>query len=502
MIDSAPSTEESRSLLHERAPALRSLVTPARAVYVITAGWIASFAGLGVLKYLWFFDRRFDLGNMTQAVWSTAHGRPLETTEVAGDQITRLAVHVDPLLAAIAPLWLVWPSPLLLVALQAAAIGIGALPVFWLARKHLASDTTAALLGVTYLLYPSTQWAAINEFEPLALGATALLFAIWFLDEDRLLMFAVVAVLAAASGEMMGFLLAGLGVWYALRKTRWRVGGLIMALGASWSLVALQVVIRHFSRGPSPFGARYAAVGGSPEGFIATLVTNPTSILGEVVSTYDGLFALTMSLPLLGLFALAPSLALVAAPQVALSVFSERPSDLWLGANVVTPVIPFLVAATVLGVARLGVHRARVVRLVLASTLFCSLIVGPASYLGRYFQPENRARAATRTEALGLIPADAAVSSTNHLGSHLSARRYVYSFPVLGRATWVAVDRKDPWLPPVRASGHQEGYAVAVRDLEPQPERLDRVLGGLRLRADWRVVYEHDDILVMRRLSP
>ena len=43
---------------------------------------------------------------MTQAVWSTAHGDFLSVTDVHGEQISRLGSHFDPILAALAPLWL------------------------------------------------------------------------------------------------------------------------------------------------------------------------------------------------------------------------------------------------------------------------------------------------------------------------------------------------------------------------------------------------------------
>ena len=72
---------------------------------------------------------------MAQAVWATAHGHPLEITNLQGDQASRLGSHVDPILAAFAPLWWIWPSAAMLVAAQAVAIALGALPVFWLAQE-------------------------------------------------------------------------------------------------------------------------------------------------------------------------------------------------------------------------------------------------------------------------------------------------------------------------------------------------------------------------------
>ena len=66
-------------------------------------------------------DARFDLGNMAQAVYNTAHGRFLEITtgDLEPRQMSRLGSHVDPILALFALPWLVWPSPVMLLVLQA-----------------------------------------------------------------------------------------------------------------------------------------------------------------------------------------------------------------------------------------------------------------------------------------------------------------------------------------------------------------------------------------------
>src|SRR5207245_337596 len=98
---------------------------------------------------------RFDLGNMVQAVWSTAHGHPLRMTDLHGDQISRLAAHVDPILVLFAPLWWLWPSPQLLLVVQALVVAFGAVPVFLLARKHLGSARAGLGFAIAYLLYPA-----------------------------------------------------------------------------------------------------------------------------------------------------------------------------------------------------------------------------------------------------------------------------------------------------------------------------------------------------------
>ena len=193
--------------------------------------YAAGFGALSILRYRSFNAGRFDLGNMTQAVWSTAHGHPLAVTNLQGMQVSRLGSHVDPILAAFAPLWWVWPSPSMLVAVQAVAIALGALPVFWLARKHLRSERAGLGFALAYLLYPATEWLTLNEFHPVALACPLLLYAFWYLDEERLVAFAAFAVLAALTKEEIPLVIAGMGLWYALTRRGLAIGAAIAVVG-------------------------------------------------------------------------------------------------------------------------------------------------------------------------------------------------------------------------------------------------------------------------------
>ena len=164
-----------------RPPSVRRLLWAAIAAYA------TGFTALSILRHRSFETGRFDLGNMVQAVWSTAHGHPLQVTNLRGAQVSRLGAHVDPILVVFAPLWRLWPNPSLLLTVQAVAVAVGALRLFWLARKHLDSDAGALGFALAYLVFPATEWMTLNEFHPVALACPLLLFAICYLDEDRLL---------------------------------------------------------------------------------------------------------------------------------------------------------------------------------------------------------------------------------------------------------------------------------------------------------------------------
>ncbi len=101
---------------------------PTALLSLAVCAFAAGMSSLAVLQQRAFETGRFDVGNLTQAVWSTAHGRFLEVTDLQGHQISRLGAHFDPLVAVFAPLWWLWPSPdlLLVVAGRRSRAGCGA----------------------------------------------------------------------------------------------------------------------------------------------------------------------------------------------------------------------------------------------------------------------------------------------------------------------------------------------------------------------------------------
>jgi uncharacterized membrane protein len=464
------------------------------AVWAAMLAWSAGLFAVVRDHFVNYRLGRYDLGNMVQAVWSTAEGRPLEITHgTTGEQIVRLGSHVDPILAALAPLWIVVPSPLTLVAVQIVAVALGALPLFWLGRRHLGSERTAALVALAYLAYPWIAWTAVDAFHPVTLAIPALLFAVWFLDSDRLLPFAVCGVLAMATGELMGVVVAGLGVWYAVARKRRGAGFAITAAGIGWTLFALYAIVPRFSGGESAFYGFYEHVGGSPWGILRTALTDPLAILSAVGQGRDLLYVFLLATPVAFVFLLAPGLAAVALPQLAANHLADLSSATDPHAHYVAGILPFFFAAIAIGLGRLSpTGRVRGAILVLTLSLAATIMVGPWPWavggppsFYRLDTPSEHIAAVGR--AIGLVPDDAPLSTTNRAGSHLSARRYLYSVPVIGRAEWVVLDSSDAWIP--REAGGDEN-----------PEALRSFQERLEKSSEWRRVYAVDGVFVFRRL--
>ncbi|HEY2937049.1 MAG TPA: DUF2079 domain-containing protein [Gaiellaceae bacterium] len=472
------------------------MLSARRLLWAAVAAYAAAFATLSVLRDRAFQTGRFDLGNMVQAVWSTAHGHPLRITELGGDQISRLAAHVDPILVVFAPLWWIWPSPHLLLVGQAIAIAVGALPVFWLARKHLDSDNAALGFALAYLLLPAVQWLTLNEFHPVALAAPLLLFAFWFLDEDRLAPFALFALLACACKEEIPLVVAGFGIWYALARRRYAAGAAIAGAGAAWAALAIGVVIPHYNHGASSsFYSRYSEVGGSPRGVLQTAVTHPWRLVEKALGHRGVHYLIQLALPLAALWAAAPLVLIAALPDLAVNLLSATPTQTSIHFHYTAGIVPPLVVASVLGAARLRgrIRPATLAALAVAAALvgnyrlgaipLWSELPGGQGFQANATQVSAHDRIALR--ALKTIPDGVVVTASNSLGAHLSDRRRILSFPYVQDATWIAADETVP------------GWADR---LAPIPAAT--ALARLRRNPAWKLVFEQDGVLVFRRILP
>jgi uncharacterized membrane protein len=459
------------------------------------AAYAAGFGALSILRYHAFNVGRFDLGNMTQAVWATAHGHPLAITNIDGDQVSRLGSHFDPILVAFAPLWWIWPSPSMLLAAQAVAVALGALPVFWLARKHLGSERAGLGFALAYLLYPAVQWLTLAEFHPVALACPLLLFAFWYLDEDRLVAFAIFAVLAALTKEEIPLVIAGMGIWYALSRKRYRVGGAIAALGVVATAIAFGLVLPHFNPEASTrVEQRYGDLGDSPGEVLETVFTDPGKVLSTVFDSGGIHYLADLLLPLLFLFAAAPLALLAALPELGLNLLSATPTQDSIHHHYTAGLIPPLIVASVLGAAKLARgERRRAIRLswiVVGAALVANFVLGavplwrdvPGGQSYQAYASHVTTHDRITERALGLIPDDAVVSATNSLGAHLSARRRFLSFPETQDAEWIAADETKP------------GYADRW---DPSATRRD--LARLRRNPEWELVFSEDGVLVFKR---
>ena len=195
---------------------------------------------------------------------------------------------------------------------------------------------------------------------------------------------------------------------------------------------------------------------------------DPLTILQAVTTGEDIVYLMLLVFPLAFMLVFAPSLAFAASALVAMNLLSDWPTTTNPKFQYTTPLIPFLIVATIFGVARFSPGRARGAAIVAAFSGAFFVLAGPTqAVLGYELSPS---RDDALREAAGMVPDDAVLSSTQRLGGRLSARRVIYSFPVIRDADWIVVDRRDVWVPELPTA--REGFRRTF--MNRQFERLER----------------------------
>ncbi|HSH04134.1 MAG TPA: DUF2079 domain-containing protein [Anaerolineae bacterium] len=196
---------------------------------------------LSIHRYQGFNATLFDLGLMSQSIWSVfGDGAPLVFT-IHGVPISRLARHVELFYFLLAPIYALIPSPATLLVIQAALYASAAWPLYTIAQRHLNHKPIAALLTITYLLYPIAQTSVLFGFHGDTLGMPLLIFALEAADRRAWRTYTIFLLLALSTKFYVGVPVFALGLtlWWQGDK---KIGQRTTILGLTWALIAFFLI--------------------------------------------------------------------------------------------------------------------------------------------------------------------------------------------------------------------------------------------------------------------
>lgn len=311
-------------------------------LWAAMAAYIALIGGLGLARYAGFNAGILDLGSMYQAIASVLRGQPLVLTTTGGN-VSRLAGHVELIYVAFAPLVALWPDPRALLIGQTLLAATGAVPAYRLALRRLDSRLAARCAALIYLAYPVALTAALFDFHGDTLAMPLLLWAIDAFDrrDDRAA--ALFVALSLLCKVYVALPVAAIGAYLFLWGGR-RRAGLITAGGAVAYGAVVFLVVRPL----------FEAAGG--ERIVNNYVQHYFGEPGELVATIPErlLVALVVLGPALLLAWRGWRWLLLAAPLLLAVLISTGPGATYhYGYHHYALAVPFLVAATIDGAARL-----------------------------------------------------------------------------------------------------------------------------------------------------
>ncbi len=442
------------------------------------------FSALSIERHRAFFTNASDLGQIDQAIWNTLQGRPLEFTRRTGEQSVRLTDHVEPIFVPTALVFLLYDNVEALLVLQSFVIGIGALPVYWVARGRLETAATstrnrptaiaeqgseveiaAIAFALMYLLLPSLEAANLAEFHAVTFVPALVLFMYHYgslKKWGRFLLFGLLALMVKEEVSLLVFMMAAYFTFSNFdfrfsnsRKlserfctylpTAPRVPLALAGLALLWFGLTVFVIIPSFNTlGRSPYTCRYVVSEDCRQVVRGLFLEQRLSYL----------FQLFASSGFVSLFD--PVSLLLGSPLLLANVISNYPAQYSGTFHYSAPVAPYFVLAAIGGSAWLIRRLERGGARALLGVVGGALLAAVAFHLYAGYSPvargyaslqlgaaESAARAArgsTFEQLAARVPREAKLATTSSLHPHLSHREFLYRFPVVNDADYVLLD--------------------------------------------------------------
>lgn len=455
---------------------ITNLLLPKNILIIFVGIFICFFTFVAFSRHENMHSKRLDLGNMEQVVWNVVHGNGFTLTDPMGEsQQSRLAVHADFLLILLAPFYFLWQDPRMLIFIQIVVMGLGAIPIYWIAKRVLGSERLALFFSTVYLLYPPLQRMTLHDFHAVALSITFLLFSYWFLETKRYGWFVFFGVLAALGKETEWVTFGFMGLYVAFRHKKYALGSIVGIVGMGmfyylyWHLMPAQI------SGGQHFALRYLSeYGDSQNGVVRGLLGNPWTVFTTLIQPNRLYYYFQLFLPVSFLSLVSPSVLIFSIHSIFINTLSSNGLMRQIDYQYTSNIIPFVFISAIFGFKKLRAWvkamRKKVSQKYIGTSFWAvgvlSVVVSvymwgeiPLTNQDRFFFflwsiPEKQSVERIRER----ISDKATVSATNNIGSHFSNREKLYNFPVNAtRVDYVVALLGDQFAWP---SGHAQRQAV------------------------------------------
>lgn len=408
------------------------------------------FSAYSIQRHNTFRTNASDLGQVDQALWNTLQGRYLEDTKIDGRQANRMTDHVEPTFALLAVSYIFYDGVEAILVAQSIVIALGALPIFWIARKRLNNGWMGVAFAALYLMFPALEAANLAEVHAVTLAPALLMFAYYYGGEQKWGRYVLFSLLALFVKEEIALLVFTMGLYFAIKATREERKAASLKLfafsllGLIWFLIAAFVIVpQNNLAGQSPYISRYP---GASSSLLKSLGAIPPLIASIFIP--DKFLYLLQLLASVGFLAiLDPVSLLLGSPSIILNLLSSYPAMYSGTYHYSAPVVPYFVLGAIGGAAmikrRVQSRKLQAVLFMLVALIALGyhLIAGYTPMGGGFFWfPSEPQHLQLLSRFASDIPRDAKVSTTGSLFPHISHRRFMYRYPLIKDADYILLD--------------------------------------------------------------
>jgi uncharacterized membrane protein len=465
-----------------------------------------------------------DLGAYSQVTWNNLHGHFFESSgsftklTLKPDGTTLedynfLAGHFSPILLFFVPFYALWADPKIFLIIQAIAVGIGALPIYWLAREKIKIKWGGLVFLLSFLFYPVVHNALLYDFHEVTFAVPIVTFALWFLYKKNykwLLVFLFLLLLVQEHTSLIVFMF---GLYILFFQKQRKLGILISLISLIYFVITIFVLMPAFSPTDAPVilksmvdtGNRYSWLGGDFSEIFKTIFTRPLFVFQGVFRDNQLSFLMALFFPLLFL-PFFSGLILLTLPVFAINLLSQYRmtySVYFYHSVIIAGILFFAAIFSFEKIIKAKIHQ----KFILVFLLIISVIysykysVTPFSKTFSFndFRPTLHAKLIS--EVKQIIPDDASLSIQHNLGPHFANRRKLFQFPYnVPMADYVVLDIYDPYQNNQMSFFRYGGALMGDQDatIESFKEWLKWV-DELFDVVDFGVIYSNDGWLVFQR---
>lgn len=488
------------------------------------------------------YQTGYDQIYFEQPLWNTGNGRFMEQSDFAYST-SGFAVDWMPLLVVFTPIYWLLPSPHTLFFVETLILGLGALPLFWLARDKFKSPPVGLLFAAVYLANPTLEYFNLLPFNLRAPGLVALLYAFYFFEKGAKWRFALFALLAIATRTEVSLVITMFGVYglFNYKRLNWKLWVPPLIIGPVYFVIVFSFILPAFitpgtmvvppetqpiqisqfqrdyiSNTDTIISTTYGDLGKNLPDVIKNTITNPLKTAERVFTVKKFEYLILMLLPFAFLPLFAPRVLLFALPIVAINLLSSRSTQFDYKSHYSALLLFPLAVGAIYGAANLVpllkkwrfTANLRIGKLPVASlgAVLAVLVVFAlgVQVLERNPLPgvvrnaEKKAMINPTNAMISRIPANASVSTGSLLGPHLLPRRYIYPFPLAlyspptQAVEYILVDTNA-----VALYDKQNGKAFSPNPNDPST--LQRPIDWLNTTKEYKLV---DKVVVQGQRDP
>lgn len=462
-------------------------------------GYIIVFSYLTIIRYLSFGSHYYDLGIMNQVVYNTSRGYFLEmTNQDLVKNLSRLAIHFDPILALFAPFYWIYPGPEVLLVGETIFLALGGLAVFLISQKLLKKEFYSLLFSLLYFLYYPLHRINLFDFHGVVLALPFLLFGFYFLllgskkNKNLGLFFIFLSFLTKENTPLMVLFL---GLYIYLFKRDKKLGFFLIGISGLVFLTVIFFLIPFFRQGDH-FALGYYTLDMKKN--LHRLIKN---------DSLDYIIKLTRPLGFLPL--LSPAVLAIGLPQFLINLLSANPNMRNLYFHYSSTIIPFVFIGAIYGLARvigfLNQYPEKRNRLL---TVIFILVFGLSLYDGFRFGPladfsyqiDEKKLFYVNYWRKKLKDDQIKVSSTPQLAPFFTSRRYYYNFlfdPAYkerGLSEKTLIKNLDKYK-------KADFVVIGKWEIDANSPLIKMFYENLKENKDFSLVFNKQDIEVYKRVS-